>query len=77
MLMQIDRKTLDSLLAMSDKQLMALVGKLAAGSGVDPSQLQIDLSSVKSVRDALSGISDEEIARIVAQYRSASDKGKR
>lgn len=75
--MQIDRKTLDSLLAMSDKQLMALVGRLAAGSGVDLGQFQIDLSSVKSVRDALSGLSDEDISRIVQQYKSGADKGRR
>ena len=75
--MQIDKKTLEGLLALSDKQLMALVSTLARSSGIDLGQFKIDTSDVQSVRRALTNITDQEINRIVEQYRNATKGGGR
>ena len=69
--MQIDRKTLEGLLALNDSQLMALVNALAKNSGIDLSQFKIDTSDVQSVRRALSTVTDQEINKIVEQYNNA------
>ena len=73
--MQINRKTLDGLLSLNDKQLMALIGNLAKNNGVDLSEFQVDPSDVQSIRRALSGITDEDINKIVAQYTRAKNGG--
>lgn len=74
--MQINRKTLDGLLSLNDKQLMALIGNLAKNNGVDLSEFQVDPSDVQSIRRALSGITDEDIDKIVAQYTRAKNGGR-
>ena len=74
--MQINRKTLDGLLSLNDKQLMALIGNLAKNNGVDLSEFQVDPSDVQSIRRALSGITDEDINKIVAQYTRAQNGGR-
>ena len=74
--MQINRKTLDGLLTLSDRQLMTLIGNLAKNNGVDLSEFHIDPSDVQSVRRALLGITDEDIQRIVEQYKRAQNGGR-
>lgn len=74
--MQINRKTLDGLLSLNDKQLMALIGNLAKNNGVDLSEFQVDPSDVQSIRRALSSIADEDINKIVAQYTRAKNGGR-
>ena len=74
--MQINRKTLDGLLTLSDRQLMALIGNLAQNSSVDLSEFHVDTSDVQSVRRALSSVSDEDIQRIVEQYKRAHGGGR-
>ena len=68
--MQIDRKALDGLLSLNDKQLLGIINRLATESGIDPSQFNIDPSSVSSIRNALSSATDAELAQIVAQYEA-------
>lgn len=75
--MQIDRKTLEGLLALNDKQLMTLVQGLARNSGMDLGQFQVDIADVQSVRHALSSINDEDIQKIVSQYQNAVKNGGR
>ena len=75
--MQINRKTLEGLLSLNDAQLMSLVSNLAKNSGVDLGEFRIDTSDVQSVRRALSSISDAEIQKIVEQYQSAQNGGRR
>ena len=72
--MQIDRKALESLLALNDKQLVAIINKLAAGSGIDPSEYNIDPTNVSSIRNAIRGASDDDLERIVAQYQANTKK---
>lgn len=75
--MQIDRKTLEGLLSLNDKQLLTLVQGLARNSGVDLGQFKVDTSDVQSVRRALSSITDEDIQKIVSQYQNAVKNGDR
>lgn len=68
--MQIDRKALEGLLSLNDKQLMTVINKLAAQSGINLAEFNVDPQSVASIRSAISGASDEELDRIVRQYES-------
>ena len=73
--MQIDRKALEGLLSLNDRQLMAIINRLAEGSGIDPAEYNIDTSNVSSIRNAIRGATDEDLNRIVEQYQ-ANTKGK-
>lgn len=76
--MQIDRRALDGLLKLNDKQLLAMINRLATQSGIDPTQFNIDPQSVSSIRSALSGATDQQLNEIVEQYnRSKAASGKR
>ena len=66
--MQIDRNALEGLLSLNDRQLLSVINRLATESGIDPSQFNIDVSSVASIRQAISGASDEELKSIVDQF---------
>lgn len=68
--MQIDRKALDQLLAMNDRQLKAMITRLAKGSGINPDDLNIDPNSIESIRHALSTATDEDLRRIAEQYEA-------
>lgn len=66
--MQIDRASLDKLLAMNDLQLKMVIHKLIRESGIDPAQFNINPSDLASVRQALGSVSDRELEQIVAQF---------
>ena len=71
--MQLDRKKLDRLLQMNDKQLSELVRSIAAESGIDPSALGLNPNNIQSIRQALGGATEEdlqELNRIYADYRN-------
>ena len=65
--MQIDRKTLQGLLSLSDGQLTAVIRNLAAGSGLDLSEFNIRPNDIQSIRSALSGATDEDLLKITEQ----------
>ena len=73
--MQIDRKALEGLLSLNDRQLITLINRLAAQSGIDPAEYNIDPNSVSSIRNAIRGASDEELNRIVTQYQQNTVRG--
>lgn len=68
--MQIDRKALDSLLGLNDRQLTMIINKLISESGIDPAQFNIDPSSVSSIRKAIAGATDDDLEQIVSQYQA-------
>ena len=72
--MQIDRNALEGLLSLNDKQLLTVINRLATESGIDPSQFNVDVSSVASIRKAISGASDDELKRIVEQFEAGKDQ---
>lgn len=76
--MQIDRNALEGLLSLNDRQLLTVINRLASESGIDPSQFNIDVSSVASIRQAISGASDEELKSIVDQFEAGkNERGRR
>lgn len=72
--MQIDRDSLNKLLTLNDRQLKAFITKLAADSGIDPASFNIDLQDVQSIRRALSGASDADLAEIARAYEQNKRK---
>lgn len=72
--MQIDRASLEKLLAMNDRQLMAVVNRLAVGSGIDPAALGINPRDIQSIRQALQTATDEDLQNIAAQYEANRKK---
>lgn len=72
--MQIDRKALEGLLSLNDRQLVAIINRLASQSGIDPSEYNIDPNSVSSIRSAIRGASDEDLNKIVTQFQENTHK---
>ena len=72
--MQIDRDSLNKLLTLNDRQLKAFITKLAADSGIDPASFNIDLHDVQSIRSALSGATDKDLADIAEAYEKNKRK---
>ena len=66
--MEIDRNALDRLLKMNDTQLKLVIRNLAASSGIDPKDFNINPSDVSSIRRVLSSVSDEELCQIARAY---------
>lgn len=68
--MQINRDNIDKLLSMNDRQLKMIIQRLAAQSGIDPAQFNMDTSSIESIRRALSTATDEDLRRVAEQYEN-------
>ena len=73
--MQFDRKALDRLLLLNDRQLETVVRKLAGEYGLDLSSLQITTDNLKGLREALRAATDEELAALGEQLRRGAAKG--
>lgn len=61
--MQLDKNTLNMLLALSDAQLTNVIRTISEKSGLDLSSFNISSNDVKSIRRALENASDEDIKR--------------
>ena len=68
--MNIDRSALEKLLTLNDRQLMAIINKLVADSGIDPRDFNINTQDISSLRKALSGATDDDLKRIAEQYEA-------
>ena len=75
--MQINRENLEKLLSLNDFQLKMIINKIATEGGIDPSEFNIDPSSIESIRKALSSAGDEELQRIAEQYEANRNHPKR
>ena len=73
--MQIDRKSLEKLLTLNDRQLEVVIKKIATESGIDPSVLNINPNDISSVRRALAGATDDDIRMITQQYENYKQNG--
>ena len=73
--MQIDRRSLEKLLTLNDRQLGLVITKLLAESGIDPASFNIDPKDMASVRRALSTASDDDLRRVTAQYEDYKRRG--
>ena len=74
--MQLDRQALNKLLTLNDRQLGALIGRLAAENGINLSEFNIDPSSIESIRSALKTATDDDLRRITEQYEASKANGK-
>ena len=61
--MMLDKKSVELLLMLGDDQLIAVIKKLAAGAGVDVSNMQITPTQLAGIRQALSLATDEDLRR--------------
>ena len=68
--MQLDREALEKVLQMNDRQLSTLIHRLAAESGIDPAEFNIDPTSIESIRSALRSATDDDLRRITEQYEA-------
>ena len=68
--MEINRDSINRLLSLNDRQLKSIIQNLARESGIDPSQFNIDTGSISSIRQALSGASDDDLRRVAEQYEA-------
>ena len=75
--MQIDREALEKIQNLNDRQLKLLIGRLAAESGIDPAQFNIDPKSIESIRHALRTATDEDLRRIAEQYEANRNQRRR
>jgi len=66
--MQLDRKMLERLLTMNDAQLAQVIRTVAEEAGIDPVQLGLNPSNIQSIRTALGGATDEDLAKLNAIY---------
>ena len=69
--MQLDRNAINRMLTLNDDQLKSLIRSLAENSGLDLSAFQISPNDVASIRRALAGATDADLARAAEQIRDA------
>ena len=68
--MQFDRTALERLLMLSDKQLEIVVKKLAEDYGLDLSQLNMDATNIKKLREALRHADDKMLQDLGEQLKN-------
>ena len=68
--MEIDRNALNKLLKLNDAQLKAVIRNLAANSGIDPKEFNINVSDVASIRNAFNTVSDDDLKQIAQTYEA-------
>lgn len=62
--MQLDRQKLNLLLSLPDSALAQIVSDLAKEAGLSPEALGFDPSQIATLRTALSGATDHDLAEI-------------
>ncbi len=67
--MQLDRNAINRMLSLSDDQLKGLVRSLAESTGLDLSSFNISAGDIESIRRALAGATDADIARATEQLK--------
>ena len=67
--MQLDRKMLDRLLALNDRQLEMVIEKLAREYGLDLSRFQVREGDMDSLRRAIRNASDDDLLSLTEQLK--------
>ena len=73
--MTLDKKAVEKLLALNDKQLELVIKKLTAEAGIDPAALQINSANIAALRAALSMATDEDLKRATEQLAKMQKGG--
>ena len=68
--MQLDRKMLNRLLSLNDKQLQAVIDKLAGEYWLDLGQFQVRPGDMQSLRRAMQTASDEDLLALGEQLKN-------
>ena len=68
--MQLDRKSLNRLLALNDRQLQAIIEKLASEYGLDLSRFQVRPGDIESLRNAIRNASDSDLLELGKQLQN-------
>ena len=66
--MQFDRKALERLLLLNDRQLETVVRKLATEHGLDLSALHLTQDNLRGLREALKNATDAELSALAEQF---------
>lgn len=66
--MQLDKKTLNRLLALDDDQLRAFIRTLADRQGLDLSAFQLSVNDIAGIRRVLAEADEETLKRIAEQF---------
>ena len=72
--MQLDKNTLNMLLALNDTQLVNIIKTISEKSGLDLSSFNITSNDVKSIRNALENATDEDIKKAQESINSLKKK---
>ena len=75
--MQIDRRSLEKLLTLNDRQLSTVIARLLAESGIDPASFNIDPKDIVGLRRAIANASDEDLKLVAEQYESYRSQKRR
>ena len=67
--MQLDKKSLNRLLALSYRQLQIFVEKLATEYGLDLSHFQVREGDIQSLRNAIRNATDEDLLELTRQLK--------
>lgn len=73
--MQLDRKSVDRMLGLDDRQLRRLIERLAGEAGIDTSALNIGTADLAALRAALGSASDSDLAKLAAQIEARQNGG--
>ena len=68
--MQLDRKMLNRLLSLNDRQLQAVIDKLATEYGLDLAKFQVRPGDMQSLRRAMQTASDEDLLALGEQLKN-------
>ena len=72
--MQLDKKALSRLLSLNDEQLKNVIRSLGENAGLDLASFKISADDVGSIRRALTGATDDDLARASEQLNRYRQK---
>jgi hypothetical protein len=75
--MQLDKKSVDRLLKLSDDQLRLVLGKLLTEYGVDASRVPLAQMDMTALRGVLSVATEEDISRMLQSFGGGHGEGRR
>ena len=68
--MQLDRKSLNRMLSLNDRQLQAIIEKLASEYGLDLTRFQVRPGDMESLRNAIKNASDSDLIELGKQLQN-------
>ena len=67
--MQLDRKSLNRLLMLSDRQLQSVIDRISRDYGLDLSKFQVKSGDMESLRAAIRATTDAELMELAQQLK--------